>query len=742
VELRAGQSASFALRVALAPNGPRTAAAALVGAAQPALRGVPGFTLPTDANSSWLLVTVPAGAGAPTGAAATPPGVLAFAGPFEAAGSAGGGDTYRVALAPLAPGRARAAVALADGTTAVAHYHVTPPFAEQVAAAGHHWSEQAWLPRGYPDPFGRSASVMPWDREDGVHVLDDSRAYIVGLSDDAGAAQHLGFSSKVGVAPWASEVARLDEFIDNTLYGVKPDVAEPPLRSLHTRPGDPEGPDHIRMTTYYYCDNVPHCTSANGHFPYAYPMQDHCAAPVGGPNWCAPAPPRPHPNAPGQRVTNNTPRPNSTRNRCMTESMVNATYRGYNYPHSTSVWLAQYRVARNWDLLAPGMSRHWSDYLARAVALALNVGQASVGFMDGTVFRELLDVVAQEAADDPANATIAEWRDSLGANMAARAHAWSTYPWPYGSEFAYDTTGQEEVYVWLSYYAAPNNTYAASANRTLEAVLGYMRHLPNAWWHAGGRSGGDLGNNGKWFVNRGGERLLQHYRAGLNAIPIIEAFRAAPDDAFLLHTAMGALTGGYGSILPASHPTSPGAVSMGFHTVPFGLEYDPRSGDFGLGFFGVTLEAASYLVRDAQLPGGWACFMCNLGPSAGASAASFAPGDGYHVRAYIEPLGLWLVAQTGALRALFLDLAAATLRVDFAPALSAPAAPGGAHPAKPFSALRLKVEKHAAGRPGTAWALKDAAGMPVPVVRGAYQFKPNSDDHQGTTVTLSWQVRL
>jgi hypothetical protein len=461
VELRAGQSASFALRVALAPNGPRTAAAALVAAAQPALRGVPGFTLPMGANSSYLLVTVPAGAGAPTGAAATPPGLLAFAGPFEAAGSAAGGDTYRVALTPLAPGRARAAVTLADGTTAVAHYHVTPPFAEQVAAAGRHWAEQAWLPRDYPDPFGRSASVMPWDREDGVHVLDDSRAYTVGLSDDAGAAQHLGFSSKVGMAPWAAEVARLDEYIDNTLYGVKPDVAKAPLRSLHTRPGDPEGPDHIRMTTYYYCDNLPHCTSANGHFPYSYPMQDHCAAPVGGPNWC------------------------------MTESMANATYRGYNYPHSTSVWLAQYRVARNWDLLAPQMSRHWSDYLARAVALALNVGQASVGFMDGTVFRELLDVVTQEAADDPANATVAGWRDSLGANMAARAHAWSKFPWPYGSEFAYDTTGQEEVYVWLSYYAAPNNTYADSANRTLEAVLGYMRHLPNAWWHAGGRSGGE-----------------------------------------------------------------------------------------------------------------------------------------------------------------------------------------------------------------------------------------------------------
>ena len=298
LELRAGETVSFALRVALAPNGPRTAAQGLAAAGQPSLRAVPGYTLSTQLNSSYLLVTVPLGSGAPTAVTATPPGILAFPGPFVLAASTPTTATYRIGAQPLAPGRARAAIALADGTTAVAHYHVTPPFSEQVAAAGRHWSEVAWLPRSYPDPFGRSASVMPWDREDSVHVLDDSRAYIVGLSDDAGAAQHLGFSSKVGAAPYASEVARLDEYIDNTLYGVKPDVASPPLRSLQTRPGDPEGPDHIRMTTYYYCDNEPHCTSANGHFNYSYPMQDHCAAPVGGPNWC------------------------------MLEPMANATYRG------------------------------------------------------------------------------------------------------------------------------------------------------------------------------------------------------------------------------------------------------------------------------------------------------------------------------------------------------------------------------------------------------------------------------
>ena len=53
---------------------------------------------------------------------------------------------------------------------------------------------------------------------------------------------------------------------------------------------------------------------------------------------------------------------------------------------------------------------------------------------------------------------------------------------------------------------------------------------------------------GKWFVNRGVERGAMHYRAGLNMIPLIEAYRADPDDHLLLEVAMGALTGQMASI--------------------------------------------------------------------------------------------------------------------------------------------------------------------------------------------------
>ena len=76
---------------------------------------------------------------------------------------------------------------------------------------------------------------MPWDSEDGCHRLNDARAYDVGLSDDAGGGNPLGFATKVGFAPTVLEVERLDEYIHLTLYGIKNtsnDTAKAPLKSL------------------------------------------------------------------------------------------------------------------------------------------------------------------------------------------------------------------------------------------------------------------------------------------------------------------------------------------------------------------------------------------------------------------------------------------------------------------------------------------------------------------------------
>jgi hypothetical protein len=376
-----------------------------------------------------------------------------------------------------------------------------------------------------------------------------------------------------------------------------------------------------------------------------------------------------------------------------------------------------YRVARNYDLMTTRLD--WGSYLYGAYMTALGVGQAGVGFMDGTVFREILDALQTEGA---LNATIQTWADALDKNMKARADQWSTQVFPYGSEFSYDTTGQEEVYIWLQRYG-----YVDAANRTLNAILAYMRLLPNWAWHGGATSQGDLGTNGKWFVTRGGERILQHYRAGLNNIPVLEGYRYNPDDFFLIEVGMGALTGQLANI------DANGATSMGFHSSPFMNEFDPRSGDYGCGFFGITTEAGSFLVSHPTK--GWLCYLCNTAAGSTPTYVSFTAVDSYRVRSFLEPLGVQLTAEAGNLQSIALDLAAKKVTITFAPATSSPASARD-HAAAPFSNLRLKVDKTAAQRPGSNFALADGSGNNVPVVRGAFQFAPAATG--ATTATLTW----
>ena len=50
-----------------------------------------------------------------------------------------------------------------------------------------------------------------------------------------------------------------------------------------------------------------------------------------------------------------------------------------------------------------------------------------------------------------------------------------TCRYPYGSEFSFDTTGQEAVVVWLLHFANATNGFAQDAKRTVDHILSYMR---------------------------------------------------------------------------------------------------------------------------------------------------------------------------------------------------------------------------------------------------------------------------
>ncbi len=246
----------------------------------------------------------------------------------------------------------------------------------------------------------------------------------------------------------------------------------------------------------------------------------------------------------------------------------------------------------------------------------------------------------------------------------------------------------------------------------MDGILGYMG-APATFAFAGAAYGmGDFSNNAKWMVTGGWEREGGHYRSGLNSIPVIERYRAHPDDFWLLQVGVA------GILAPLPNIDSQGAPSMAFHTHPFIHAHDPNSGDHGLAFFGSSLNAAAYLHNHTTL--GPVCFLCDLAPPAGDGVLTILPRDTYRVRAYLAPLGLWLVAEAGLLESVALNAAARTVTVAFAPAAAAAAAAG--LPAPPYDKLRLRFEQAAPTDRAYAFALTQPAGAPL--MRGAYELSP------------------
>jgi hypothetical protein len=97
-----------------------------------------------------------------------------------------------------------------------------------------------------------------------------------------------------------------------------------------------------------------------------------------------------------------------------------------------------------------------------------------------------------------------------------------------------------------------------------------------------------------------------------------------------------------------------GATSMMFHSFPFVNEFDPNSGDYGLGFFGHSVQAGAYYVQHPQW--GETCYLCDVSNNGGETGSvSIRPRDSYRQRVFLAPLGLYIVTRTGVITAVDFD---------------------------------------------------------------------------------------
>src|SRR5690606_22957474 len=129
---------------------------------------------------------------------------------------------------------------------------------------------------------------------------------------------------------------------------------------------------------------------------------------------------------------------------------------------------------------------------------------------------------------------------TLEAAMKKRADLWKSLNYPFGSEMPWDSTGQEEVFMWSDYFG-----YDQKADVTLNAILAYMPTMPHWAYNGNARTYWDCWYGGK--LSRI-ERKYHHNGSAHNAIPVLNAYPNAPDDLDLFRIGYRGRLGGIAHI--------------------------------------------------------------------------------------------------------------------------------------------------------------------------------------------------
>ncbi|CDM64750.1 hypothetical protein PYK22_00745 [Pyrinomonas methylaliphatogenes] len=486
-------------------------------------------------------------------------------------------------------GRARLTISYDDGLEQSVHYYVIKPAAQAVADLGRFLMTRQWFDDPN-DPFRRSPSVMSYDREANKIIAQESRVWIAGLSDEGGAGSWLAAAMKQLAQPDEEEIRKYERFIDQVLWG-----------GIQYK----DGPNKygVRKSLFFYAPQEMAGFKYDPSFNWS--------------TW-------------------------TSWKRAEAESIG----RAYNYPHVVAAYWAFYRLARNQRGLVT--NHPWEWYLEQAYQTArflterdargrYRVGYVDKGLMEGTIFVLLLEDLKREGWNEKA-------RD-LETRMKERADRWRQEAYPFGSEMAWDSTGQEEVYAWCKYFG-----YDDKAEIALASIIGYMPTIPHWGYNGNARRYWDFLYAGKL---RRIERQLHHYGSGLNAIPVLAHYREHPDDYYLLRI-------GYGGALGAlSNIDQEGFASAAFHSYPTTLRWDAYSGDYGPNFFGHVINAATYIVNHPEL--GWLSFGGNLKLSG--DWVTVEPRDSMRQRIYIAPLGLWLTLDAGSFESVAINVRTRAVRI-------------------------------------------------------------------------------
>ncbi|MBO9724081.1 MAG: hypothetical protein J7530_06880 [Novosphingobium sp.] len=466
-------------------------------------------------------------------------------------------------------GQARLTVTYADGQKQTVSYYITKPLDQVMADIGKFTTTNQWF-EGKDDPFHRSPAILSYDREEDKILTQDGRVWVAGMSDEGGAGSWVAAMMKQLDNPNPEEVAKLERLVNETVLG-----------TLQVKDGPQAGA--VKKSIFYY-DPV--------EFPNYYDPK------INWKSWTA-----------------------------WSKKDSDDLGRSYNYPHVAIGHWVLYRLARDNQGLVK--QHDWKFYLEWAYRTSVAMMRdapyyAQFGQMEGDVFLDILKDLKREGLT--AEAT------EMEGLMKGRADHWRTLKFPFGSEMAWDSTGQPEVYAWMRYFG-----YQPQADETREVILAYDPTIPSWGYNGNARRYWDFLYGGK--VSRI-ERQIHHYGSALNAVPLFDAYRQNPADLHLLRVAYGGMMGGITNI------DQQGFGSAAFHSWPDMMKWDVITGDYGMGFYGHAITSASYVVNDPQF--GWLGFGGDLTAKSG--KVHIEPKDGARRRLFVAPAGLWITLESGRIR--------------------------------------------------------------------------------------------
>lgn len=484
-------------------------------------------------------------------------------------------------------GRARVEIKYTNGKTQSINYKVIKPESELVADFGNFLFDNQWFDDD-EDPFNRAPSLISYDYQNKRQVTQDGRVWIAGLSDEGGAGSWLGGMMKQYLQPDQEQVSKLEDFVNQTVWGVLQNA-------------DGEHKYGVRKSVLYY-------------EPEEFPAGTYNDT-INWNTWAA-----------------------------WNKEGAADPGRSYNYPHVVAAYWTLYRLSRYHDNLVT--QKDWKWYLEQAYQTTLAMTTqapyyAQFGQMEGSIFLHVLEDLKREQLTEEAT--------KLEAEMKKRADHWESLAYPFGSEMPWDSTGQEEVYMWSDYFG-----YDAKAAVTLSAILAYMPTMPHWAYNGNARRYWDFLYGGK--LSRV-ERQIHHYGSGLNAIPVLDNYRENPEDLHLLKV-------GYGGLLGAvSNITEDGFGAAAFHSWPSTLEIDYLSGDYGSNFYGYAINSSAYLVEDAEL--GYLAFGGNLTEEKNSVTMQLTTAAKNAV--FVQPLALWITLDAGAVQQVSFDKKTKEVQLSLAP---------------------------------------------------------------------------